>query len=80
MTLGRKQVQPELMDSATDKLHKWLAGKNSIEQCTNISFGTVNKDIPLTKCNECTVTIFITAKLNSMFYNFIALLYYFPVI
>ena len=29
MTLGRKQVQPELKDSATDKLHKQLAGKNS---------------------------------------------------
>ena len=29
MTLGRKQVQPELMDSATDKLRKWMAGKNS---------------------------------------------------
>ena len=27
--LGRKQVQPELLDSVTDKLHQQLAGKNS---------------------------------------------------
>ena len=27
--IRKKQVQPELMDSATDKLHKRLAGKNS---------------------------------------------------
>ena len=49
MTLGRKQVQPELMDSATAQA---VGREELIEQCTNISFGTVSQDIPLTKYKD----------------------------
>ena len=49
MTLGRKQVKPELMDSATAQA---VGREELIVQCTNISFGTVSQDIPLTKCKD----------------------------